>query len=153
MNQASREALLTALNHAPETELSQLVKELSSGWTLQPKALPESGLGLLKLKDCALGDEFYLGEFPLATCWLTVATDSGEIAEGAALIMDDRLAIAEQLAFCDAVLSAQLPGWEQVLELAKKGEAKRAELSIERKSLLAMTRVDFSLLDEADEHA
>ena len=72
MTEPSREAWLVALSHAPEQELCQLVERLCSDWTLRPKALPQEGLGLLKLQDSALGDEFYLGEFPLATCWVTV---------------------------------------------------------------------------------
>jgi alpha-D-ribose 1-methylphosphonate 5-triphosphate synthase subunit PhnG len=55
---------------------------------------------------------------------------------------------AEELALCDAVLAARLPGWRQVYELLQEGMARRAENSRERKAMLARTRVDFSLLDD-----
>jgi alpha-D-ribose 1-methylphosphonate 5-triphosphate synthase subunit PhnG len=53
------------------------------------------------------------------------------------------------MALCDAVLSARLPGWEQVEDLLEIGLQVQEDESRERKSLLAKTRVDFSLLDDA----
>jgi alpha-D-ribose 1-methylphosphonate 5-triphosphate synthase subunit PhnG len=124
------------------------VETLSSDWQIRPKTLPQAGLGMLKMRDSALNDPFYLGEFPMASCSVTVTTGSGETVEGAVLVMDDRVERAEELALCDAVLAARLPGWQQLYELLQEGMARRAENSRERKAMLARTRVDFSLLDD-----
>lgn len=137
-----------ALSALPSDELMAVSAGLSSTWVIHPKAVPQSGLGMLKLKDGACEEAFYLGEFPLATAWLQIKTPEGLIAEGAAQIMDDRIEFAQALALCDAVLSARLPGWEQLAELLDKGMAIREAIGQERKQMLAATQVDFSLLDE-----
>jgi len=148
MNKLPREAWASALSAVPKDSLSAVIDRFPSSWKIRPKALPQAGLGMLKMRDSALGDAFYLGEFPLATCWVTVVTEAGDTAEGATLIMDDRIERAEQLALCDAVLSARLPGWQRVAELVELGVERRNEWARERKSMLARTRVDFSLLDD-----
>ena len=144
-----REQWVSALSAVPEIELAELVKSFSAQWQVKPLALPQAGLGMLKLKDGALGESFYMGEFPVATCRLVIITEDDQTAEGAALIMDDRVERAEQMAMCDAVLSAQLPGREKVARLIDKGIKLQQKLALERKSLLAKTRVDFSLLEDA----
>lgn len=111
-------------------------------------SIPQSGLGMLKLKDSAFDEPFYLGEFPLATAWVEVQTPEGIIAEGAAQIMDDRIELAEALALCDAVLSARLPGWQQLAEMLEEGMSVLKAIRQERKQMLASTLVDFSLLDD-----
>ncbi|MBN2791400.1 MAG: phosphonate C-P lyase system protein PhnG [Desulfuromonadales bacterium] len=138
----------SALQALPEAQILSLTKELVSNWQIRPKVIPQAGLGMLKLNDSALCESFYLGEFPLATAWIEVETADGTVAEGAAQIMSDRTEIAEALALCDAVLAAQLPGWEQVAELLAEGVAIRTRIGAERKRILSSTQVDFSLLDE-----
>ncbi|MES9971824.1 MAG: phosphonate C-P lyase system protein PhnG [Candidatus Thiodiazotropha sp.] len=144
----AREQWASALSAVPEDSLQRLADSFPRTWKVTPKALSQSGLGMLKLRDTTLGDAFYLGEFPLASCWLSVTTDGGESAEGAALVMDERVDRAEQMALCDAVLSGRLPGWERVEALIEEGMDLRAQQSLERKAILARTRVDFSLLDD-----
>jgi alpha-D-ribose 1-methylphosphonate 5-triphosphate synthase subunit PhnG len=151
MNDIAREEWVSALSAVPESRLSEVVEALSADWQIRPKTLPQAGLGMLKMRDSALNEPFYLGEFPMASCFVTVITGSGETAEGAALVMDDRVERAEELALCDAVLAARLPGWQQLYELLQEGMARRAENSRERKAMLARTRVDFSLLDDVGE--
>lgn len=146
-----REQWVSALNALPESELAALVRTFPNHWKVTPTSLPQEGLGLLKLQDSALGDPFYLGEFSLTSCSLQITTGTGEVAEGAALLMDDRIERAEQMALCDAVLSAKLPGWELVATLIEKGQTILAQTALDRKNLLAKTRVDFSLLDDAGE--
>jgi alpha-D-ribose 1-methylphosphonate 5-triphosphate synthase subunit PhnG len=148
MPNLTREQWVSALSMVPELSLERLVKSFSKTWKVTPKAAPQSGLGMLKLRDTTLGEAFYLGEFPLVSCWLNVTTETGERAQGSALVMDDRVDRAEQMALCDAVLSAQLPGWERVAALIEEGEQMRARQACERKAILARTRVDFSLLDD-----
>lgn len=148
MTDLPREQWVAVLSKVPEEKLSDLVSSFPSTWEVVPKVLPQSGLGLLKLRDSALGEEFFLGEFPLSSCWISITTESGEKAEGAAWIMDDRQQRVEELALCDAVLSARLHGWQQVADLIKEGLAISNKIELERKSILAKTRVDFSLLEE-----
>lgn len=149
MTELEREEWISVLNLVPDEALREVVDNVSADWIIKPKALPQAGLGLLKMRDSALGEPFYLGEFPLSTCWLSISTQDAQTAEGAALIMDDRIEQAERLAICDAVLSAKLPGWEAVAQLVSLGADRKEIIEKERKAILARTRVDFSLLDDA----
>jgi len=144
----NRTEWVSALTAQPNDKLLAVTAEISSDWTISPKSLPQSGLGMLKLNDSAFDEPFYLGEFPLASAWLEIKTVDGVIAQGAAQVMDDRVEIAEALAICDAVLSAQLPGWGKIAELLEQGMACRKATQQERKQILARTQVDFSLLDD-----
>ena len=143
---------VAALIAVPAQRLLDTTKALSADWTLTPRSVPQSGLGMLKMNDGALDQPFYLGEFPLSSVHLEVTTDRGDVAEGAAQVMDDRMEIAEALAICDAVLSAQLPGWEQIADLVDQGIHQRAAARRERQLMLSATRVDFSLLDDVGEN-
>lgn len=144
-----REQWVSVLSRVPSATLQALVEGFPSNWVVKAKTLPQSGLGMLKMRDSALGESFYLGEFPLASCWVSIRTEQGDEAEGAAWIMEDSIERAEQMAMCDAVLSARLPGWQKVVDLLEIGVEMQKYESRERKSLLAKTRVDFSLLDDA----
>ncbi len=143
---------VSALTAQPSDKLLAITAELSNDWSIRPKSLPQSGLGMLKLKDSAFEEPFYLGEFPLASAWLEIKTAEGVVVQGAAQVMDDRVEIAEALAICDAVLSAQLPGWEKIAELLEHGMARRKATQRERKQILASTQVDFSLLDDVGDN-
>lgn len=147
-NDVSRGQWASLIGAVPEDDIQSALNALSDGWRIEPKALPQSGLGMLKLRDSAFCEPFYLGEFPLSTCWVRVTTQDGHVAEGAASVMDDRIAQAERLALCDAVLSARLPGWQSIENLLIRGQRLREQVARERKAMLARTRVDFSLLDD-----
>lgn len=142
-----RTAWVSALKALPTNELLAFTKKLSVDWTLRPKSLPQSGLGIMKLKDSAFNEAFYLGEFPISSAWLEVTTPEGHKAEGAAQVMDDNVEIAEALAVCDAALSSELPGWKKVYSMVEQGFSLREKTNRERKMMLARTRVKFSLLD------
>jgi len=143
-----RKNWVNALNAIPSIELISTIEELTEDWIVRPKSIPQSGLGMLKLNDSAFNEPFYLGEFPFASAWVEILTPQGLSAEGAAQVMDDRVEVAETLALCDAILSEQLPGWEQVSALVEKGMMIRKATDQERKQILACTQVDFSLLDD-----
>ena len=149
--QQPREQWVAALSKVPDQALLKTLESLTQHWDIKAKTLPQSGLGMLKMRDSALGEPYYMGEFPLASCWLSVHTDQGKSAEGAAWIMEDNHERAEQMALCDAILSGRLPGWEKILDLLELGVRIQASASRERKSLLAKTRVNFSLLDDVGE--
>ena len=146
-----REEWQRALQALPENVLAEVVSNFPKEWQVKPGILPQSGLGLLQLKESTKGDCYYLGEFPLSHCSVHVTTEQGVCAHGAALVLDDRLQRAEQMALCDAVLSAKLPGWDKVEILIEQGELCRLQVATERKAILARTRVDFSLLDEVSD--
>ncbi|MCG8028371.1 MAG: phosphonate C-P lyase system protein PhnG [Candidatus Thiodiazotropha taylori] len=144
----TREEWVSVLTALPEKRLTELVKGFPADWKVQPTTLPQVGLGMMKVKESAFNESFYLGEFPLASCTVTVTTGSGESAAGGALVMDDRMERAEQLAVCDAVMTGRLPGWQKVEALLQEGSARREQISRERKAMLARTKVDFSLLED-----
>lgn len=148
---SERASWVSALSALPEETLLSMTSELSDGWDIRPKSIPQSGLGLLKLNDSAFNTPFYLGEIPIASAWLEVTTSQGQRAEGAAQIMNDRIELAEALALCDAVLSARLTGWERVAAMVETGILQKEIINRQRKRLLAHTQVDFSLLDDVGE--
>jgi alpha-D-ribose 1-methylphosphonate 5-triphosphate synthase subunit PhnG len=153
-SELTREEWGAALARVDDASLRGVADNLPASWQIRPMALPQAGLGMLKLRDTALNDAFYLGEYPLASCQIEITTDKGEVVEGASLVMDDRVERAEWLAICDALLAARLPGWESVDALLQLGIAKQEQVALERKAMLARTRVDFSLLDDVgDEDA
>lgn len=144
---------VSALKILPFKELLAITDELSTDWTLRPKSIPQSGLGMLKIKESAFNEQFYIGEFCLSSAWLEVTTPDGQVAEGAAQVMDDRVELADALALCDAILSAQLPGWQKISNMVERGLTIHESTNKERKQMLARTKVDFSLLDDANNKA
>ncbi|MEA3468726.1 MAG: phosphonate C-P lyase system protein PhnG [Thermodesulfobacteriota bacterium] len=137
--------LLSALD--TEKLMSQ-VDAVSKGWQISPKALPQSGLGMLKLQDSACNEPFFLGEIPLCTAWLEILTPDGRKTEGAAQIMNDNIDLVQALAVCDTILANQLPGYERIVDLLDQGNKICNQEKQRRKMMLAKTRVDFSLLDD-----
>ena len=146
-----RKDWLRGLTAHPAAALVELSGRLSAGWTLTYLALPQAGLGLLKLRDGAFHEPYYLGEFPIACCRVRVQLPDGATAEGAAQVMADDPALAQALAVLDAILAARLPGWQEVAALANEGASKRAEEDRRRRAMLAGTRVDFALLGATEE--
>lgn len=146
-----RKDWLRALTAHPAAALDELSGRLSSDWALSYLALPQAGLGLLKLRDGAFHEPYYLGEFPIACCRVRVQLPDGAAAEGAAQVMADAPALAQALAVLDAILAARLPGWQEVATLIGSGVIKRAEEDRLRGGMLAGTRVDFALLGTAEE--
>lgn len=138
----------------PAERIHALADSLASRYEVDDLTLPQSGLGLLPLREGALGESYYIGEIPLARACVRLRTPAGETVEGGAQIIDDRASLARSLAILDAVLAGRLPGAEDAQTLLEEGEQRIQRVVRERKRLLAATRVDFSLLGaEEDEHA
>lgn len=127
-------------------QVQQLAEQITTDWELHYKALPQSGLGMLKLRDGALQEPFYLGEIPVASAWVELTLPNGDKAEGAAQVMDDDKDLAEALAVCDAVLANRLVGHELLTTLLQQGAKKLESEQHNRKQMLKRTHVDFSLL-------
>jgi alpha-D-ribose 1-methylphosphonate 5-triphosphate synthase subunit PhnG len=140
-----------ALAALPADELKAAADAIARRHDVQDVGLPQAGLGLLTLRDGAFHEPFYLGEIPVARAHVVVRTHDGREANGGALLVDDRACLARALAILDATLSAHLPGWETVAALVERGISRRSELEAQRRRMLARTRVDFSLLAQAEE--
>lgn len=146
-----RSQWIRALSLVDKADLIERVQRLAANWTIKPKSQPQAGLGVLKLKESTLSESFFLGEFPLACVWVEVTTEAGLVAEGAANVMHDDLGYAEALALCDAILANDLEGWQEVATLLQAGVESIAQKDQARKKILASTRVDFSLLEDASD--
>ncbi len=146
-DKVNRSQWVKALSALPIERIITTGERLGRTWTIKDKSLPQSGLGMLKLRDGALHEPFYLGEFPIATAWLVITTDDGQTVEGAAQVMDDTIELAKMLALFDAILANQLNGWEQAIEMVNEGMEIIHAIKIKRHAMLTKTHVDFSLLD------
>ena len=148
-----RSQWIRALGMVDKADLIERVQRLTALWVIKPKAQPQSGLGVLKLKESTLSETFFLGEFPLVCVWVEVTTEAGQVAEGAANVMHDDLAYAEALALCDTMLANELDGWQEIATLLNRGAESIIQKENARKKILASTRVDFSLLEDAGDAA
>lgn len=144
-----RKDWLRALMAQPYKEVEALALRLSKDYIVKDLALAQSGLAMLQLEDGALGTTFYLGEFPLARCELSLQLADGRQVMGAAQIMDDRVELAQALAILDAILAHQLPGCNEAQTLLNAGMKKIEDEETIRQGMLAQTRVDFSMLSVA----
>lgn len=135
----------------PAPQVHALVAALETGLLIEDRQLPQSGLGLLTLRDSALGDQYFPGEIPLARAMVRVSASNGASADGAALILDDRAGLARSIAVLDAVLSARLEGHHLAQPLLQAGARVLAAQRAERKAMLAATKVNFSLVSNGEE--
>lgn len=140
-----------ALSAVPENDLKTVADKLKAGHDISHRTIPEEGLGLLKMKDSAFGDHYYIGEFQVASAHVELRDRHGRVFEGGAHVMHDSAAYAVDLAVCDAALANHLPGWETVGELLEEGLRIRRQEEQRRKAMLARTRVSFDLLSAAKE--
>ncbi|HEB79691.1 MAG TPA: phosphonate C-P lyase system protein PhnG [Rhodospirillales bacterium] len=142
-----RSQWVRALTAHPNEKVLAAIDSGNKTWRVIPKAVPQSGLAIIKFQDGAFHEPFYLGEIPLATAWVRVITSEGREVEGAAQVMADSAALAETLALCDAILAHRLSGWRKIADLVRSGLKMRTDQDMVRKAMLAKTQVDFSLLD------
>lgn len=147
----SRVAWPRLLGAADTRAVRRLAADLAERYAAEDLTLPEAGLGLLKLADGALGDEYFLGEIPVTRAHVRLRMADGRSVEGAAQLLDDRAALVRAVAVLDAVLASRLPGWEEAASLLDEGARRLAEHTEARRALLTHTRVDFSLLGAGEE--
>lgn len=145
-----RKDWIRALTAHPASALNALADELVRGCDVKLKSLPQAGLGLLQLADGAFHEPYYLGEFPLSSCSIELSMPEGRTAAGGAHVMADDAQLAHSLAILDAILAARLPGWERVSAHIDAGAMTRAEEDRRRRAMLAATRVDFAMLNNAE---
>ncbi len=140
----------SALMALPRKQLVSTVDEIAKEFNVRLIALPASGLGMLKFKDSALEQSFFLGEFPLATASVELTLTDGRQIQGAAQIMEDDSSYATSLAIADAVLAHKVSGYEGLKALVQLGKQKILREQAIRNSMLTRTKVDFSLLSMTD---
>ena len=141
-----RRVWLPALAALDPEELAAGVDPLMQIYSLEHQALPEDGLGLLTLRDGAMQECFYLGEFPVASAHILVQAEDGQSYPGAAQYLGDQVQKAVHMALCDAILAHNLPGHERIQVLVRTGLARRQGLRRQRGAMLERTRVDFDLV-------
>lgn len=146
-----RSTWVYALTALPKEVVSNVVDALLKNYTIKPKALPQSGLGMLQLEDTAFHEPYFLGEFPVSTAWVELSCDDGSLIEGAAQVMDDDQNFANQLAVADAILASQSIGFEKIESLVDQGMSQREKEQEIRKAMLVKTAVDFSLLSTVED--
>lgn len=149
MTKLERKNWIRALTAHPASALHALADELTRDCDVKLKSLPQAGLGLLTLTDGAFHEPYYLGEFPLSSCSIELSLADGRTAAGGAHVMADDADLARSLAILDAVLAARLPGWEKVSAQIDAGATTRTQEDRRRRAMLAATRVDFAMLNNA----
>ena len=145
----SRDLWVYALSAVPEPDLKAAADQIKERYAIRHCNLPEEGLGLLKMIDGALGNPYYLGEFPVASAHVELHDRHDRIFPGGAHVMHDSADYATDLAVCDAALAGRLEGWEDIEVLLNMGIQLRHQHAQRRKTMLARTRVDFDLLSAA----
>lgn len=151
MTHLERKDWIRVLAAHPPASLIALADELSDGCDVRFTRLPQAGLGLMTLTDGAFHEPYYLGEFPLSTCSVDIVLADGRKSAGGAQIMADDAELARALAILDGILAGRLPGWERVAERTELGAARCAETDRRRRAMLATTRVDFAMLNDAED--
>lgn len=140
--------LLMAL---PPDAVIAVATRLAGLYQVADVTLPQSGLGLLQLKDGAFQEAYFPGEVPLATAHVTLSSMDGRRAEGAAQILHDSALLARAIAIIDAVVGNGLPEAADIEPLLREGMAQLLAQASTRKKILARTRVDFTLLGNTEE--
>jgi alpha-D-ribose 1-methylphosphonate 5-triphosphate synthase subunit PhnG len=138
----------------PAAAVRALAEQLTHSLQVEDLHLPQSGLGLLSLRDSALNDAYFPGEIALSRAHVRVTAGDGTPVEGAAQLLDDRASLARAIAVIDAVLAGQLPGFAAALPLLQAGQERLDADKRVRQALLSTTRVDFSLIgtEQDDDH-
>lgn len=138
--------LLQALG---EAHVQETMATIAAAYRIEDVTLPQSGLGLLKLKDGAMHEAYYPGEIPLSSAHV-VLSSSHVRAEGAARILHDSATLARAIAIADAIFGSDLPEKPALAQLMREGASRLAAEASARRKMLARTRVDFSLLGSAE---
>lgn len=140
--------LLSAL---PAQLVRQSAARLSEGMQIRDVLLPQSGLGLMQMRDGARAEPYFIGEIPLSRAHVRISNKQGCVAEGGAQLMDDRASMARAIAILDAIRAAGWSGSEEIDALLEAGAKQLQQTEQERHAMLARTQVNFTLLESAEE--
>lgn len=157
LDPAVRCALLALVDRHRVLEVAAGIASARAVTPLEP---PRAGLGMLAIREGVQGEAFNLGEFSLSRAAVALTGGSGERVEGGAVVMADDAELAGAMAVIDAAVTASLStsataSDREVAEPARallvEGDASRRERDRLRAAMMAATRVDFALLNRADE--
>lgn len=137
-----------ALQALDPDRVNTLAEELTEQYPARYRSVPSAGLGMLQMRDGALGERFHVGEFPCSSAHVTLNSIDDQEAVGGAHIMADDEQLAISIAICDAVLNAGWEGSDRVASLVLEGLERLEETNRERQAILARTTVDFALLNQ-----
>lgn len=140
-----------ALMAAEEKAVLALAERLSQEHDARSASQPRSGLALLRLRESVALDTFYLGEIPVATARVALRAPDGSYVEGGSVVMDDSMELAAAIAILDGVLAHNLAGAADVADLVREGQKTIDRKGRIRNAMLSRTRVDFTLMGEADD--
>lgn len=140
--------LLCAL---PAQQVRHCAARLSEGWQISDVLLPQSGLGLMQMRDSTRAEPYFIGEIPLSRAHVRITDQQGRVAEGAAQLMDDRVSLARAIAILDAIKAAGWNGTEEIDALLEAGDKQLQQTEQERRAMLTRTQVNFALLESAEE--
>lgn len=142
-------ALLSRLSR---DELTASVTALKTAdYTIAPLRQAEDGFALLQLEDSCQYQPFNLGELPLATAVVAVTAPDGTAYEGACQLMTADTELVTAIAVWDAILAAtdaQPAARQQGVALLAEGQKRQDAIDLERKAILARTKVNFTMMDE-----
>jgi len=138
---------LSALSPADVIKAGNAVAEMVAD--IRHLALPAAGLALVKLREGAHGEHFYLGEMTLSAAHVEVRSRTGSVSQGAARVLADSQELAIAMAVLDAVLAGRLEGEVAVRGLVQRGWELCREEEQRRRALLGVTAADFSGLESA----
>ncbi|MBV9385992.1 MAG: phosphonate C-P lyase system protein PhnG [Chroococcidiopsidaceae cyanobacterium CP_BM_ER_R8_30] len=113
----ARNLWIRALTAHANQDIQSIAEKLTAKWKVDYKALPQSGLSLLRMEDGVFHEPYYLGEIPISSAWIELTNSANQSFEGAAQVMSNSAELAIALAVCDAVMAHQLPGWQEVAGL------------------------------------
>jgi len=134
----------------PPSRVISLAERLVVEKSLRVDPVPRQGLRLLPLRESTAGEIFYLGEVPLAEAQVFLEAPDGQTLHGGAAVMDGTPEQAEAIAVLDALLMSEHDGAGEIAALAAEGQGVLDRQASERSHMRARTRVNFSLLSDAD---
>ena len=143
-----RQNLCSALARVHPDQLQLATQALAERYPVKVKSLPTNGLAMLRIRESVNGDAFNLGEIQLSTATVELDLGQGQTVSGGAHIMADDSELAIWVAIADAALTHDLPGSEALWQLYQEGIDKLQADQDVRQSMLARTKVRFSLLNE-----
>lgn len=142
-----RKQCVQALSALPKSLVEETVNQAVNDWSVRYTWIPRAGLGMLKMKDSAFNEEFFLGEIPVSSVRVMLSNSEGIQLEGGSYIMDDDLELAKLISIADALLSDSIVDNHKIIELVNQGLLEVENRSRIRSKMLMSTKVDFSLLN------
>lgn len=144
-----RETWTRCLNAVSPERVIACANELRKPYRAEPLMLRAQGLALLRMREGCFGEDYHLGEIPLAEAALELVDHKGRRFAGGARVMSNSSEYAEAVAVIDAMVTHRLTGWRKGAELINEGMQVVESTDARRAEVRERTRVDFALLSTA----